>query len=104
MKGISLSVYSNPIYRKCSNGGISQRFDVLLLEHPRGDLDLNGNEENLVKLVHRKIGEREVYHLAPIDDEGQYMKGGSFGYSCDGRFFELTGIYGALSIHDRREW
>ena len=104
MKGISLEVFSNPKYRGCANGGISERFDELLIEHQRGNLDLTGNEENLVKLVHRKIGGRDVYHLTPIDDKGQYMMGGSYAGSCDNRFYELHNIYGALAIHDRKEW
>ena len=104
MKGISIDVYSNPKYRKCANGGISERFDELLTEHPRGNIELTGNEENLVKVVHRKIGGRDVYHLAPIDDKGQYMFGGSYAGDSDQRFCELHGIYGALAIHDRREW
>ena len=104
MKGISIDVYSNPKYRSCANGGISERFDELLIEHPRGNIELTGNEENLVKVVHRKIGGRDVYHLAPIDDKGQYMFGGNYAGDSDQRFCELHGIYGALAIHDRREW
>jgi len=104
MKGISLTVYYNPQYRCCANGGISARFDELLIACDRGNLDINGDEENLVQLVHRMIGGRDIYHLAPMDDVGQYSFGGSYASTCDSRFSEMHGIYGALAIHDRREW
>ena len=103
MKGISLVVYYNPQYRGCAAGGISARFDELLIPCERGNLDINGNEENLVQLIHRKIGDRDVYHLAPMDDKGQYSFGGNYASSCDNRFFEMHGIYGAIAIHDRKE-
>ena len=103
IKGIDMAVYSHPQFRGCANGGITARFDKLLIAHERGYLELTGDEENLVKLVCRKIGGRDVFHLTPIDDVGQYMMGGSFAYSPDNRFHELTGIYGALPIHDRIE-
>jgi len=86
MKGINLSVYSNPKYRGCAAGGISEKFDELLIAHDKGYLDINGDEENLVQLVHRVTGDRDVYHLAPMG------------------FTEMHGVYGALAIHDRREW
>ena len=104
MKGIRIEVYSNPKYRGCAAGGISEKFDELLIAHERGCIDINGDEENLVKVVHRNIGGRDVYHLAPIDDDGQYMFGGNYAGSSDQRFCELHGIYGALAVHDRKEW
>ena len=103
MKGIHVAVFSHPTYRACARGGISEKFDELLIVHERGYLEVNGDEENLVKLVCRKVNGRDVYHLAPIDDAGQYMFGGSFAFSNDNRFYNLTGIYGALPIHDRKE-
>jgi len=104
MKAIRLTVYYNPKYRGCANGGISERFDELLLAHGEGYMEINGDEENLVQLVRREIGGRDVYHLAPMDDKGQYSAGGSYADSCDNRFCELHGVYGALAIHDRKEW
>jgi hypothetical protein len=104
MKGINLAVYSNPKYRGCAVGGISEKFDELLIVCDRGFIEINGDEENLVQLVHRVIGGKDVYHLAPIDNKGQYSFGGSYASSCDNRFCEMHGIYGALAIHDRKEW
>ena len=104
MKAISLAVFSNPRYRSCAAGGISERFDELFIAHDRGHLDINGDEENLVQLVHRIINGKDVFHLAPIDDKGQYSFGGNYAGTCDGRFMELHRVYGALAIHDRREW
>ena len=103
-KAISLNVYSHPVYRGCAAGGISERFDELLIEHERGGIEIKGDEANLVKVVHRNLFGRDVWHLAPVDDAGQYMFGGSYAGTSDSRFGELHGVYGALAIHDRREW
>jgi len=56
----------------------------------------------VVQLVHREISGRDVYHLAPMDDKGQYMFGGNYA-TGDSRFNELHGIYGSIPIHDRKE-
>jgi len=104
MKAIDIEVYRNSRNKGCANGGISERFDELLIACEGGNLDIKGDEENLVHVVHRVIYGRDVWHLAPMDsDKKHYMFGGNFGYSCDSRFNELHGICGALAIHDRRE-
>jgi hypothetical protein len=104
MKGINLTVYYNPQYRPCAASGISERYDELLIPCEEGHLDIKGDEENLVQIIHRVISGRDVYHLAPMDDKGQYSFGGSYASTCDSRFSELHGVYGALAIHDRKEW
>jgi len=105
MKAIDVSVYSNEQFR-CSNGGISEKYDELLLLHERGNLDIEGDEENLCKVVHRVINGLDIYHIQPVAiPEKWYMFGGSFAYSCDARFAELVGgQYGAIAIHDRVEY
>jgi len=104
MKGISLTVYSNPKYRGCANGGISEKFDELLVVCKDGWIDIKGDEANLVHVVHRNIYGKDVWHLAPMDDDKKhYSFGGNYGSSSDSRFSAMHGIYGALAIHDRRE-
>jgi len=93
----------------CTNGGISAENDSLLLVgagvpeifHPSPDMPT-------VTLVTRIFGGEPVRSLVPCDDnakplKGWYMFGGNFGYTSDSRFSELTGIYGAIAIHDRQE-
>ena len=108
MKAISVSVYREARYKGSSVGGISEKFDELLLLHDRGNLEITGNEENLCKAVYRKIYNRDVYHIEPVNRNtqgGWFTAGGSFAYSSDTRFSELVGgQYGAISIHDRLEW
>ena len=46
--------------------------------------------------------------IVPADDyesgvDGVQMNGGTMAHSCDSRFAEAVGIYGAIPIHDRRE-
>jgi len=104
MKGINLDIYRNQRYSGCTNGGISERFTELLIVTERGCIDINGDEENLVQVIHREIGGRDVYHLEPVNGKGQYSFGGNYASTCDSRFSALHGIYGALAIHDRKEW
>jgi len=106
MKAINVSVYWNDQYRKCAIGGISEKYNELLLLHDEGNLDVKGDEENLCKVVYRKIGGRDVYHIEPMASKGKlFSMGGSFANSSDSRFSELVGgQYGAIAIHDRVEW
>lgn len=109
MRAISIEVYSNRKYRGCANGGISEKYDELLLVHDRGNIEIDENNlpENLVKVVVRNMFGKEVRHIEPYNrpDRGNvgWMAGGSYAASCDSRFREVAGHYGALSIHDRQE-
>lgn len=109
MRVISIIVYSNPRYRGCANGGISERYDELLLVHERGPIviDEDNLPENLVKVVVRNVMGREVRHIEPYNSPDRgcvgWMAGGSYAASSDSRFSEIAGSYGALAIHDRQE-
>ena len=106
MKVINVNVYSNKKYRQCAAGGVSERFEELLIPHERGPFDANGDEENLCKVVHRKLFGGDVYHIQPINGiDGNFTFGGSYAGSSDARFSELVGgQYGAIAVHDRKEW
>ena len=63
----------------------------------------NASEEHpALKLVKRNLFGKEYLHLEPAEVEpGEYFAfGGSFGYSCDSRFREVSDY--PLPIHDRR--
>lgn len=91
----------------CSNGGISSRFDDVLIPCKNGpvDVDLDNPPENLVKVVRRKLFGREYVHLEPYNDKGKWwMAGGTYVHSCDARFGEIINNGGyPVGLHDRTE-
>ena len=109
MKALPIEAYSNKTYRGCSNGGITERFDRLLLVCEEGfvDVDESNPPENLVVLVDRDLfGEPSPYIRPYADpDPGNvgWMAGGSFASSSDSRFNRLFRFYGAVAVHDRQE-
>lgn len=130
--GLHLTVFTNPRLRACTNGPTATLDTLTLVGYidRRNGRDshlvvatpkigpLRATEERpAVVLVVRHIG-GPVLNLEPVtwdDDEdrwvhkGWYAAGGSFA-TGDSRVPELvqrlTGgrFYGALSVHDRKEW
>jgi len=105
MKAISVNVFKNTQFSKCSNGGVSEQFDNLLILCENGHIEVTGEEKNLCKIVKRDLFGKDVYHIRPIENpQAWYMFGGSFAHSSDSRFTNMVGDqYGAISIHDRLE-
>ncbi|MDD3337105.1 MAG: hypothetical protein PHI98_16605 [Eubacteriales bacterium] len=107
MKALSVLVYRSAAIGDCTNGGISSRFKELLVECEEGyiNVDPANPPENLVRLAYRRIGGRDVYHLEPTAKATGvgWMMGGNYAATSDSRFGEMTGIYGAIAIHDRTE-
>jgi hypothetical protein len=107
IKTISLDIYSNLKYRKCSNNGISEQFNNVLIEHPRGNIDTDSNNlpPNFCRVITRNIGGIEYKHIEPNTPVKRgyvgYMSGGSYAGSSDGRFSEIS--HYPLAIHDRQE-
>jgi hypothetical protein len=109
MKALPIYVYRNNMFGDCSNGGISSRYDKLLLIHPEGfvEIDENNPPENLVKLMEKRSYSRpgEVYrYIEPVaKPKGLgWMDGGNIAESSDSRFYDVSGGY-PLKIHDRCE-
>jgi hypothetical protein len=104
-RALSVSVYRNEQYKGCSMDGVSEKFNELLVLCKSGNVEVDGTEPNLCKVVRREIYDRVVYHIEPVANPGAwYSFGGAFAYSCDSRFAEMVGHqYGAISIHDRVE-
>lgn len=105
MKALPIEVFSNKTFRGCSNGGISERFDTLLLICEDGfiDVDESNPPENLVKVVTRSLYDGEYKHIEPYKKATEigYMAGGSYASSPDSRFSKISKY--PLSIHDRQE-
>lgn len=108
MKALRINVYrhnTDPFYGDCTNGGITSKFDDLLLIHDEGfvDIDLNNVPDNAVVLVERYICGRVYKHLEPLKgtDRGcvGWMFGGNLAYTSDSRF---PSDY-PLCVHDRQE-
>lgn len=107
MTALRLHVYRDNI-GDCTNGGISSKYNELLVICDDGyiDIDENNPPENAVKLVKRKLFGKTLFHLEPIAaPKGVgWMFGGNYAATSDGRFSEmLGGMYGAVAIHDRQE-
>ena len=103
MKALRIEVYRNGY--DCTLGGVSSKFNELLLVCERGNTDVDENNlpENLVKIVTRNIFGMEYKHIEPYLPATQvgWMAGGNIGYTCDSRFTEMSTY--PLSIHDRQE-
>ncbi len=85
----------------CTNGGISSRYEQLLLVCEDGHIKIDESNppENLVKVCDRN-GYKFLEPIARPEHLG-WMFGGNIAYSSDGRFSELAGH--PLPIHDRQE-
>lgn len=107
MKALSLKVYRNRLFAGCSNGGISEKYEEVLLACEEGyiEIDALNPPENLVVLIKRNIAGSEYMHLEPYasthDGYLGWMAGGAYAGSSDGRFCRLSQY--PLSIHDRQE-
>ena len=102
IKAISASVYSNKLYRKCANGGISERYDELYVvcEDGNWEFDSDNLPENIVMIEDRGRWGKRAVPLVPVDKGCVgWMAGGSILYSCDARFPGGQPIM----IHDRQE-
>jgi len=108
MKALPIDVYKHKS-GSCSNGGITEKYDSLLLVCEEGfiDVDENNLPENLVVLVNRELFGEPAPYIRPYADPDPgnvgWMSGGCFAASCDSRFNRLLSFYGAVSVHDRQE-
>ena len=104
MKALPVGIYKNR-NSDCSNGGISSKFNEILLICPEGfiDVDENNPPENLCKVVTRDLGFEVYTHVEPVaKPKGVgWMAGGCLVYTCDSRFSRMSRY--PLSLHDRTE-
>jgi len=118
-----MKIYALPInvYRSslgdCTNGGISSKYDKLLVYCPDGFIEIDSDNvpENFVMIENRHvfgntiiptIYPSEIKNGKPVVRGGKwYMMGGNYGATSDSRFNALIegDFYGAVAIHDRYE-
>lgn len=109
-KGLHIDIYTNPAYRKCANGGLTETHDqALVVGEGIPEIFPADGLPVLVLKPNRIPGGA---HLEPLVDDPEnhwFMAGGSFGHTSDSRLGDaikaMTGVrfYGALPIHDREE-
>jgi len=100
MKAIRCSIYKDR-GGDCSNGGISSRYNDVLIVTPDGWIDVDGTEENLVELCFIEYGGKTHYYLEPVARPTGvgWMYGGTIVSASDARFpFDYP-----LKLHDRQE-
>ena len=107
MKALRVNVYKSG-RGDCTNNGVSNRYNELLVLCYDGNVEVNGDEPNLCMVDTIHIGMMTTYHIEPMKkpDKGcvGWMMGGNYAASSDGRFARLVGgMYGAVAIHDRQE-
>ena len=106
MKALPCEIYKAKKLGDCSNGGISSRYNEVLLLCEEGfiDVDMDNPPDNLCKVVTRDFGFAVYTHIEPVAKAKGvgWMAGGTLVYSSDSRFHRMCGDY-ALSLHDRTE-
>ena len=108
MKALPVYVYRCAAFGDCTNGGVSSKYDRILVVCDDGfeTVDENNPPETLCKVVRRHLFGRDVYHIEPYKAAkgAGWMAGGNYAETSDSRFRALCGdMYGALAIHDRQE-
>lgn len=103
---VRAEIYRESSIGDCSNGGISSKYDSVLIPCLDGnnEVDLENPPENFV-LFDRNETFREHRYCKPYRDviEGNWvMMGGTFVYSSDGRFSRNINQY-PIALHDRKE-
>lgn len=105
MRALRVDVFRDH-YGDCSNGGITSRFNELLIICPEGNIEIDESAtlpENLCKVVTRDLGFGIYKHIEPVAKANGvgWMSGGCIGYTCDSRFRRMSEY--PLLIHDRTE-
>lgn len=125
VKGLTLNVYRSADRSAdgtdCTNNGYTARFTQLTLVGIKDQTKDGGNATVMplnkdsqvfaptanrpaVILVKRRVAGRDIWSLVPHGFGGQwFMAGGNYAATSDSRFGDITGIYGAIAVHDRVE-
>ena len=107
MKAISVNIFKSR-GGDCSNGGISSKFNEVLIACDEGwiDIDENNPPENLCKVVQRELWGERHWYVEPCADKPRgsvgYMYGGCIIDSSDARWDRMSGGI-PLHLHDRCE-
>lgn len=99
MRALSVDIYKHK-GEDFSNHGISSVFNDILVLCDEGNIEVEGTEPNLCKIVEQELWGEIYYHVEPVVKPrgAGWMSGGTVVYSCDSRFG-----HGPLKLHDRQE-
>lgn len=90
----------------CSNGGISSRYDTVLVEHPKGwiKLDSDNLPENFCVTKEKTVFGITFRYVEPYERPKHigWMDGGCIVDTTDSRGRDVIGIT-PLRLHDRQE-
>lgn len=104
MRALRVGIFENKWIGNCSNHGISETYDHILLVCPDGNvkIDEENPPANLCHIVERKLfGDGKIYrHVEPVakPEHLGWMYGGCLVYSSDARFGNEP-----MRLHDRQE-
>ena len=106
LRGLMVSVLEDKLTGNCSNNGISNHCDaVILVGEGVPEIFAVSEEHPAVKLIKRKICGKEYIHAEPVEgkrsNHNGWMMGGCFVYSCDSRFKNINAC--PIPLHDRQE-
>ena len=111
-KALKLSIYKNPLYSGCANGGWSDDHDELYVKCDKGPFSVDEDDPGMFEL---ECGYKGSLHLVPCHPPkgGKAvgpMMGGSYAGSSDSRWSRMCmeanhgePFYGAVAVHDRYE-
>lgn len=112
LKGLRASIMKSPLYKGCSNGGISETCNSVTIVGPGiAEVFEADSDAPAVKFVVRNIN-GIVVHLEPVAPVKKgnvgYMAGGAVVSCCDSRFGEALQKLGypshcAVILHDRQD-
>ena len=120
IKALPVSVYRTG-KMDCTNGGVSSRFNELLVACPDGHITIDtevGIPDNFCMAQNRELfniygcDTMKQVRIVPatVDDSGNvvprsgwWMYGGNIADASDSRLRDMTGVFYPLHIHDRQE-
>jgi hypothetical protein len=109
-QGLIISVFKNPSYAECSNGGISSKYDQALVVGPDIPKIFDAGGLPMVRLVAGNLpGTAKVIPLEINPNACGPMFGGAYVGCSDSRWCDAiekicgNRFYGAVSLHDRFE-
>jgi len=111
MKGLSCSIFKNPLFKDCANGGLSERVNnviIVVTDEQAKELSLPfepSESHPAVKLVKRTICGELYVHAEPINPPPKGMvgwcAGGTFIETSDSRYSKIVGHPYPIPLHDR---
>ena len=107
VNALSLSIYKNPLYHGCANGGWTENNDELFVACPSGPHEVEVDDPSLFVLRRGPLGSLRLEPNVIPDGMAGPMMGGCYAATSDSRFSEMCEHllghrwYGAVAVHDR---